>query len=164
VREIQMVFEMSAKRGLRTKYRHSLPACGFYPCNTSQHVGILRIITYAKLNCMKTEKAVAMLESMYRAMRKEAMILDVVVSDEDKFKKQVVRADILILIMIKTSRDGNDSVVDGRVTLLRLRNDSNDQRIEENKSALEKQRHIIIRSKEKMEATMTAYKQIHKAE
>jgi hypothetical protein len=113
---------------------------------------------------MKTEKAVAMLESMYRAMRKEAMILDVVVSDEDKFKKQVVRADILILIMIKTSRDGNDSVVDGRVTLLRLRNDSNDQRIEENKSALEKQRHIIIRSKEKMEATMTAYKQIHKAE
>jgi phage FluMu protein Com len=68
VREIQMGFEMSAKRGLLAKYRHSLPACGFYPCNTSQHVSILQIITYAKLNCMKTEKVLAMLEGMYQAM------------------------------------------------------------------------------------------------
>jgi hypothetical protein len=87
VREIQMGFEMSASRGLLTKYRHSLPACGFYPCNTDQQVGIIRLITYAKLNCMKTEKAVAMLENMYRALRVKAMIPDVVVSDEEKFKK-----------------------------------------------------------------------------
>jgi hypothetical protein len=107
---------------------------------------------------MKAEKAVAMLESMYRAIHEEAMIPDVVVSDEDKFKKQDVRADRLILIMIKTSRDSDDSVVKARATLSRLPNDSNDQRIEENKPALEKQRHIIVRSKEKMEATMTGYK------
>jgi hypothetical protein len=87
VRVIQMGFEMSASRGLLTKYRHSLPACGFYPCNTDQHVGIIRLITYAKLNCMKTEKAVAMLGNMYRALCDQAMILDVVVSDKEKFKK-----------------------------------------------------------------------------
>jgi hypothetical protein len=163
VREIQMGFEMSATRGLLTKYRHSLPACGIHPCNTNQHVGILQLITYAKLNCMKTEKAVAMLEDMYRALCDEAMISDVVVSDEEKFKKRDVRADRLVLIMIKTSRDGEDSIVEACATLSRLPNNSKDQRIEDNKFALEKQRHIIIRSKEKMEAAMTAYKQIHKA-
>jgi hypothetical protein len=113
---------------------------------------------------MKTEKAVAMLEGMYRAMGEEAVIPNVVVSDDDKFKKRDVRADRLIFIMIKTSRDGDDSVEEARATLSRLPNNSNDQRIEENKSALEKQYQIIVRSKEKMEATMTAYKQIHKAE
>jgi hypothetical protein len=66
VREIQMGFEVSASRGLLTKYRHSLLACGFYPCNSDHHVGIIRLISYANLNCMKTEKAVAMLENMYR--------------------------------------------------------------------------------------------------
>jgi hypothetical protein len=87
VKEIQMGSEMSASRGLLTKYRHSLPACGFYPCNTDHHVGIIRLIMYEKLNCMKTEKAVAMLENMYRAFCVEAMIPDVVASDEEKFKK-----------------------------------------------------------------------------
>jgi hypothetical protein len=76
VREIQMGFEVvSASRGLLTKYRHSLPACGFYPCNTDHHVGIIRLISYAKLNCMKTEKAVAMLENMYRVFWKDALIM-----------------------------------------------------------------------------------------
>jgi hypothetical protein len=41
---------------------------------------------------------------------------------------------------------------------------TNDQRIKENKTVLEKQRQIVARSKEKMEATMTAYKQCHRAE
>jgi hypothetical protein len=87
-----------------------------------------------------------------------------VVSYNDKFKKRDVRADRLILIMIKTSRDGDDSVLEARATLSRLPNNSNDKRIEENESALEKKHQIIVRSKEKMKATMTAYKQIHKAE
>jgi hypothetical protein len=89
VREIQMGFEMSASRGLLTKYRHSLRAWGFYPCNTDQQVGIIRLIMYAKLNCMKTEKAVAMLENMYRALRVEAMIPDVVVSDEESSRNMM---------------------------------------------------------------------------
>jgi hypothetical protein len=67
VREIQMGFELSASRGLLTKYIHSLPACGFHPCNTDHHVGIIPLISYAKLNCMKTKKAVAMLKNMYWA-------------------------------------------------------------------------------------------------
>jgi hypothetical protein len=164
VREIQMGFEMSASRGLLTKYRHSLPACGFYPCNTDHHVGIIRLITYAKLNCMKTEKAVAMLENMYRAFRVKAMIPDVVASDEEKFKKRDVRADRLVLIMIKTCREAEDSIKEARAALARLRNEANDQRIEGSKTILEKHNKIIIKSREKMEATMTAYKQIHKTE
>jgi hypothetical protein len=39
---------------------------------------------------MKTEKAVAMLENMYWALRDKAMIPDVVVSDQEKFKKRDV--------------------------------------------------------------------------
>jgi hypothetical protein len=41
VREIQMGFEVSASRGLLTKYRNYLPACGFYPCKTDHHIGII---------------------------------------------------------------------------------------------------------------------------
>jgi hypothetical protein len=48
--------------------------------------------------------------------------------------------------------------------LARLQNNANDHWIEGNKTILEKQNNIIIKSKEKMEATMTTYKQIHKAE
>jgi hypothetical protein len=101
-----MGFEVSASRGLLTNYRHSLPACGFYPCNMDHHVGIIRLISYAKLNCMKTEKAVAMLENMYRAFCVKAMIPDVVISDDEKFKKRDVHADRLVLIMIKMCRQG----------------------------------------------------------
>jgi hypothetical protein len=164
VREIQMGFEVSASRGLLTKYRHSLPACGFYPCNTDHHVGIIRLISYANLNCIKTEKAVAMLENMYQAFCVEAMILDVVVSDEKKFKKRDVRADRLFFIMIKTCREAEDSIKEARAALVRLRNDANHERIEGSKTILEKHNKIIIKSREKIEATMTAYKQIYKAE
>jgi hypothetical protein len=164
VREIQMGFEVSASRGLLTKYRHSLPACGFYPCNTDHHIGIIQLILYAKLNCMKTEKAVAMLKNMYRAFRVEAMILDVGISDDKKFKKRDVHADRLVLIMIKTCREAEESIKEARAALTRLRNVANDERIEGSKTILEKHNKVIVKSRKKIEATMTAYKQIHKAE
>jgi hypothetical protein len=59
---------------------------------------------------MKNEKAVAMLENMYRAFCVEAMIPDVVISDDKKFKKRDVHADRLILIMIKTCREAEESI------------------------------------------------------
>jgi hypothetical protein len=162
--KIQMGFEVSASRGLLTKYRQSLPACGFYPCNMDHHIGIIRLISYAKLNCMKTEKAVAMLENMNPAFRVEAMIPDVVISDDEKFKKRDVHADQLVLMMIKTCREAEDSIKEAPAALARLRNDANDERIEGSKTILEKHNKVIVKSREKMEATMTAYKQIHKAE
>jgi hypothetical protein len=152
-----MGFEVSASRGLLTKYRHSLPACGFYTCNTDHHVGIIRLISYAKLNCMKTEKAVAMLENIYRAFRVEAMIPDVVISGDKKFKKRDVHGDRLVLIMIKTCREAEDSIKEARAALTRLQNDANDKRIEGSKTILEKHNKVIVKSREKMEATMTAY-------
>jgi hypothetical protein len=133
-------------------------------CQHQEDVGIIRLITYAKLNCMKTEKAVAMRENMYRELRVEAMIPDVVALDEEKFKKRDVRADRLVLIMIKTCREAEDSIKEARATLARLRNDANDLRIKGSKTIFEKHNKIIIKSREKIEATMTAYKQIHKAE
>jgi hypothetical protein len=163
VREIQMGFEVSASRGLLTKYRHSLPACGFYPCNTDHHVGIIRLISYAKLNCMKTEKAVAMLENIYLGISRRGHDSGFGVSDDKKFKKRDVRADRLVLILIKTCREAEDSIKEARAALARLRNDANDEWIKGSKTILEKHHKIIIKSREKMEATMTAYKQIHKA-
>jgi hypothetical protein len=164
LREIQMDFEVSATRGLLTKYRHSLPACGFYPCNTDHHAGIIRLISYAKLNCIKTEKAVAMLENMYWAFCVEAMIPDVVISDDEKFKKGDVHADWFILIMIKTCREAEESIKEARAALARLPNDANDERIEGSKTILEKHNKIIVKRREKIETTMTAYKKIHRAE
>jgi hypothetical protein len=66
--------------------------------------------------------------------------------------------------MIKTGREAEDSIIEARAALTKLPNDANDQRIEGNKTTLKKQNNIIVRSKEKREATITAYKQIHKAE
>jgi hypothetical protein len=86
------------------------------------------------------------------------------VSDEEKFKKRDVRADRLVLIMIKTGREAEELIIEARAALARLQNVANNQRIEGNKITLEKQNNIIVRRKEKMEVTMTAYKQILKAE
>jgi hypothetical protein len=86
------------------------------------------------------------------------------VSDEEKFKKRDVRADRLVLIMIKTGREAEELIIEARAALARLQNDANDQRIEGNKITLKKQNNIIVRRKEKMEVIMTAYKQILKAE
>jgi hypothetical protein len=69
----------------------------------------------------------------------------------------------LVLIMNKTGREAEDSIIEARAALARLPNDANDQKIEVNQTTLEKQNNIIVRRKEKMEAKMTAYKQIHKA-
>jgi hypothetical protein len=113
---------------------------------------------------MITEKAVAMLENMYRAFRIGAMIPDVVISDDKKFKRQDVHADRLVLIMIKTCREAEESIIEARAALTRLRNDANDKRIEGSKTILKKHNKVIVKSREKIEATMIAYKQIHKAE
>jgi hypothetical protein len=164
VREIQMGFKLSASRGLLTKYIHSLLACGFYPCNTDHHVGIIQLILYAKLNCMKTKKVVAMLKNMYRAFRVKAMIPDVVISDDEKFKKRDVHVDRLVLIMIKTCREAEESIKEAGAALTRLQNDANDERIEGSKTILEKHNKVIVKRREKIETTMTAHKQIHKAE
>jgi hypothetical protein len=66
--------------------------------------------------------------------------------------------------MIKTCREAEDSIKEARAALVRLRNDANHERIEGSKTILEKHNQIIIKSREKIEATMTAYKQIYKAE
>jgi hypothetical protein len=87
-----------------------------------------------------------------------------VISDDEKFKKRDVHADRLVLILIKTCREAEDSIKEARAALTRLRNDANDERIEGSKTILDKHKKVIVKSREKMEATMIAYKQIHKAE
>jgi hypothetical protein len=66
--------------------------------------------------------------------------------------------------MIKTGREAEDSIIEARAALARLPKNANNHRIKGNKTILEKKKNIIVKSKEKMEVTMTAYKQIHKAE